>query len=82
MASKKPKNATAGKRIAKWTHSWAGFWFKTNTFDAKLSGRIDRAIARAVRKERERCVNIGKLWVASEVHDADMVRALANGDVL
>ena len=51
---KKPKPATAGEKIA-------GDVYPEGTIDhaicrRKLARRIDRAIARAVRKERERCV--------------------------
>lgn len=45
MAKRKPKPATAGEKIA---DGYAcGIWH------TRLSRRIDRAIARAVRKERE-----------------------------
>lgn len=55
MASKKPKNATAGEKIAKWYDNWTSNRTDRDG-DSNLSRRIDRAIARAVRKERERCV--------------------------
>lgn len=50
MAKRKPKPATAGEKIAD------GYAF--GIWHTRLSLRIDRAIARAVRKERERCVKI------------------------
>jgi len=48
---RKPKPATAGKRIAK------SLWFSHNPEkqERDVGRRIDRAIARAVRKERYRC---------------------------
>ncbi len=55
---KKPKPATAGERIVKGTHVWHPSAFKSPTFDREFSARIDRAIAHAVRKERERCRQI------------------------
>ena len=54
MASKKPKPATAGEKIAKWYDNWTSNRTDRDG-DSNLSRRIDRAIARAVRKERERC---------------------------
>lgn len=48
--TKKPKPATAGEKIA------SGDWGLPRR--KELSRRIDRAIARAVRKERERCGQI------------------------
>jgi hypothetical protein len=60
--SKKPKPATAGKRIAKWTHTWHPLAFKSAMLDAKLARRIDAAIRRAVKKgERQ---EYGRWWDA------------------
>lgn len=48
---RKPKPATAGEKIAR------SIWFVASDKQAAANARrIDRAIARAVRKERERCV--------------------------
>ena len=55
---KKPKPATAGEKIVKGTHVWHPSAFKSPTFDKEFASRIDRAIARAVKKERERCAGI------------------------
>lgn len=53
--SKKPKPATAGERIAKWYDHWTSNRTDRDG-DRNLARRIDAAIRRAVRKERERCL--------------------------
>ncbi len=56
MASKKHKPATVGEKIVMAAHKWPSpdpvrSWPITH----RTAKAIDRAIARAVRKERERC---------------------------
>ena len=60
---KKPKPATAGERIAR------SIWLveDEDLEVVKIARRIDRSIARAVRKERERWQAIVKV-IGDEVH--------------
>jgi hypothetical protein len=77
--AKKPKPATAGKRIAKWTHTWHPLAFKSAMLDAKLARRIDAAIRRAVKKERDRCTHIAKQAFNGDIDVSDAWLMIVNG---
>jgi len=73
MIKRKTKPATAGERIAKYTHVWHPSAFKTPLLDREIARRIDAAIRRAVKKERDRCA-----LVAFDIGD-DLIVAKING---
>lgn len=60
MAKRKPKPATAGERVVTaWNDHHIGIDDVRDDPESRdLASRIDAAIRRAVRKERERCAKI------------------------
>lgn len=77
MAKRKAKPATAGEKIANTVYHEGTM--TDALLSSALSRRINRAIARAVRKERDRCSAIAKRGFDGDIDPSDVWVEIVNG---